>query len=101
MTKDRVKLLIEDFGEAEIGRLEGEEFDLNQDEMIRDPNKDLDVYFMEHIGIFASYKYGSLYKRRGNTWVDQFRDVAAGEYPLEQIPDHVRDLAKQLYYDKE
>lgn len=100
MTKDRVEHLKMVFNYAEQGELDGDTFDLYRWEMIDDPNEDLDVYFMEHAGIFAAYKYGSLYVW-GNTWVDQFRDVVAGEYPLEQIPEHVRDLAKQLYYFRE
>lgn len=97
MTKDRAKHLQMVFDYAEKGELDGDTFDLYRWEMIEDPNEELDHYFMEHIGIFAAYKYGSLYVW-GDTWIDRFRDVVAGTYPLEQIPEHVRELAKELYY---
>ncbi len=33
-------------------------------------------------------------------WVWNLDAVARGEYPIEKLPAHVRDLAKELYYDR-
>lgn len=33
------------------------------------------------------------------TWRWHAHEVATGKYPLEKLPDHVRDLAKTLYYN--
>lgn len=33
-------------------------------------------------------------------WIWNLDAVARGEYPIEKLPAHVRDLAKELYYDR-
>ncbi len=35
----------------------------------------------------------------GDRWFQNLRAIARGEYPLDQLPEHVRDLAAELYYD--
>jgi len=32
------------------------------------------------------------------SWRAQSFDIASGEYPLEKLPEHVRDIAKKLFY---
>lgn len=100
MDKNFVQILIEDFGLAETAELDPEGFELNSEDMNEDPNEELDVYFMKHAGVFAAQGYKPLISK-DRTWRDYYLKVVAGIYPLEQIPVHVRDLAKQLYYDKE
>lgn len=34
-----------------------------------------------------------------DSWRWHWSGVATGKYPLEKLPDHVRDLAKTLYYN--
>lgn len=31
-------------------------------------------------------------------WVHQAKPIFEGKYPLEKLPEHVRELAKELYY---
>ncbi|TAL31576.1 MAG: hypothetical protein EPN93_17425 [Spirochaetes bacterium] len=33
-------------------------------------------------------------------WIWNLDAVARGAYPIEKLPTHVRDLAKELYYDR-
>lgn len=35
----------------------------------------------------------------GELWFENIKAIARGEYPLEKLPEHVRDLARELYYD--
>jgi hypothetical protein len=35
----------------------------------------------------------------GEQWFENIKAIARGEYPLDQLPGHVRDLAEKLYYD--
>mgnify|MGYP006307580723 CR=1 FL=1 len=38
--------------------------------------------------------------RRGEPeWWHNLWPIIEGEYPLDQLPEHVRDLAEKLYYD--
>ncbi|MBD3399951.1 MAG: hypothetical protein GF399_06430 [Candidatus Coatesbacteria bacterium] len=38
--------------------------------------------------------------RRGEPeWWHNLWTIIEGEYPLDQLPEHVRDLAEKLYYD--
>jgi hypothetical protein len=32
-------------------------------------------------------------------WWHNLWPIIEGEYPLDQLPEHVRDLAEKLYYD--
>jgi len=32
------------------------------------------------------------------SWWWRAQDIARGEYPLERLPEHVRELARELYY---
>lgn len=49
---------------------------------------------------FARYAQGDpLVPYTGKEWYRHLREIAAGEYPLDQLPEHVRDLAAELYYD--
>jgi len=34
----------------------------------------------------------------GPEWWDNIEDIARGKYPLEKLPEHVRELARELYY---
>jgi uncharacterized protein YgfB (UPF0149 family) len=33
------------------------------------------------------------------SWRAQTFDISEGEYPLEKLPKHVREIARELYYD--
>ncbi len=34
-----------------------------------------------------------------DSWRGQVYDISHGNFPLEELPEHVRELAKELYYD--
>ncbi len=49
---------------------------------------------------FARYAQGDpLVPYTGEEWYCHLREIAAGEYPLDKLPEHVRDLAEKLYYN--
>ncbi len=33
-----------------------------------------------------------------STWLYHARAISRGEYPLKKLPEHVRELARELYY---
>ena len=39
-----------------------------------------------------------IFPRLDDTWRWYGEDILNSEYPLDKLPDHVRDLAKELYY---
>lgn len=41
---------------------------------------------------------GNIYPRTDSTWRWYGEEILEGEYPLENLPEHVRDIAKELYY---
>lgn len=60
-------------------------------------DKQFDIKWMEAIGDIWSFGYlGSSIE----SWRWNIPDIAEGVYPLEDLPEHVRDLAKALYYTK-
>lgn len=101
MTEDREKLLINDFALVDSDQLAGEEFDMNIAEMNRDESKRLDIYFVSRIGTFALKGFeGDLTGTGKRTWRNEFKRIARGEYPLEELPEHVREQARELYYNQ-
>ena len=36
-----------------------------------------------------------------DSWRAQTDDISAGEYPLEKLPEYVREIARELYYDRD
>ncbi|MBX3721361.1 MAG: hypothetical protein KF713_05940 [Turneriella sp.] len=98
MRREREQILINDFDLVHRGLLEGEEFDMNIAEMNRDESEALDVHFMRLIGMFADNGFEGMLTGGEKTWRNEFKRIARGEYPLEQLPAHVRALAAQLYY---
>jgi hypothetical protein len=48
---------------------------------------------IERVGYFVP-------RRTDGSWRWEWRLISQGEYPLEKLPDHVRDLAYVLYYQK-
>lgn len=99
MTEAREKILIDDFELVDSDLLVGEEFDMNIAEMNRDESKFLDAYFVSRIGTFALKGFeGDLTGAGQRTWRNEFKRIARGEYPLDELPEHVRDQARELYY---
>ncbi len=99
MTEAREQTLVNDFELVNRDQLQGEEFDMNLVEMNEDESKFLDAYFVQHLGTFARKNFeGLLTGGTPRTWRNEFARIARGEYPLEELPVHVRDLARELYY---
>jgi hypothetical protein len=48
-------------------------------------------------GISANYGYVAKY---GSEWPFHLPEIQAGRYPLERLPEHLRELAEELYYPK-
>jgi hypothetical protein len=37
--------------------------------------------------------------KEGDAWYWHIASIVKGEYPLDKLPEHVREVAKELYYD--
>ncbi len=48
-------------------------------------------------GIASDYSYIA---KHGPEWPLHLPEIQAGKYPLDKLPEHLRDLAKALYYTK-
>lgn len=99
MTEAREQIIVNDFELVNTDQLQGEEFDMNLVEMNSDESKFLDAYFVQHLGTFARKNFeGLLTGGSPRTWRNEFARIARGEYPIDELPVHVRDLARELYY---
>ncbi len=99
MTEAREQILVADFELVNRDQLQGEEFDANLVEMNADESKFLDAYFVEHLGVFARKGFEGIFTAgKPKTWRNHFKRIAAGNYPLDELPEHVRDRARELYY---
>ncbi|MCL2154053.1 MAG: hypothetical protein FWH53_00155 [Leptospirales bacterium] len=58
---------------------------------------ELDQYLVENFGKLSEEGCAS---GLGDSWRSKIGWVVEGEYPLENLPDHVRDIAQRLYYDR-
>lgn len=48
--------------------------------------------------VFLDNGDGYLFAKKGDSWRWHGEDILEGTYPLENLPDHVRELAEELYY---
>lgn len=58
----------------------------------------IDIEWMKAIGDI--YGYGFSGSSQMDTWRWDVSAIASGRYPLDKLPDHVRDIAEALYYLK-
>ncbi len=57
---------------------------------------DLDKEYIKRAKQFGEYlEDDDVY---GEGWPHWAPEIANGEYPLKKLPDHIRDLAEELYY---
>lgn len=61
-------------------------------------NKKVDIALVAGMGDIYSHDYLSE-ACTFSGWRHRTDEIATGKYPLEKLPDHVRDLAKTLYYN--
>jgi len=59
---------------------------------------ELDRYLVENFGKLSEAGCGGGFEE--DSWRYQIDWIVEGEYPLEKLPDHVRDIARELYYDR-
>ncbi len=60
---------------------------------------DADKIIIRNAGYFGEYQTEDYFLREAKThWTHFLNEVADGTYPLEKLPEHVRELAKELYY---
>lgn len=45
-----------------------------------------------------SDEWGAYLARQGSEWPWRLHQIAQGTFPLDQIPPHIRELARSLYY---
>jgi hypothetical protein len=58
-------------------------------------DEDLDAQLVEKSGVLADKTEIPPFD---DTWRWDYHLIAKGEFPLEKLPSHVRDLAQRLYY---
>lgn len=56
-----------------------------------------DQDFVRNLAVFARY-FGGYNMNGEDAWQWHMGEILAGAYPLESLPDHVRSIAKELYY---
>lgn len=49
-------------------------------------------HFLDFINIYEAFP--------DSHWVEHAQSIYEGKYPLEKLPEHVRELAKELYYER-
>jgi len=58
-------------------------------------DEELDIILVEHMKDLAERLCVGTFDQ---SWRAQSGDIAEGEYPLEKLPAHVREIARELYY---
>lgn len=58
-----------------------------------------DEVFLRGLAMFAGY-FDGFDMSVEIAWQWHMDEILAGIYPLSDLPDHVRDIAKELYYKK-
>lgn len=82
-------------GDAEPEELENALFGLKED-----PQPDVDILLVSNLPELISHNYDIFREFDNPSWHWFWQEIADGEYPLKKLPEHVRDLAKTLYYNK-
>lgn len=97
MTNESIKHILT---EKRIGFVEFDEVEDALLEMDELNNEDLDIVLIRNIELaFLKNGDGQIYPLKSSTWRWYGEDIFEGEYPLENLPEHVRSIAKELYYD--
>ena len=86
-------------GQAETEELENELFIMDKENNVSD-----DLVLINSMPGLLSTGYEELpypdYNNGEHTWRWQWTEITSGRYPLNKLPDHVRDIAEALYYLK-
>lgn len=71
-----------------------DDFTVNDEQLILD-----DIRLIRNAEIFAEYINEENYLiEDDDRWYWHIASIVKGEYPLEKLPEHVRDIAAKLYY---
>ena len=60
-------------------------------------DKEIDVILIKNMRGLRKNLCGGTYD---DSWRAQTYDISEGSYPLENLPEHVREIARELYYDR-
>jgi hypothetical protein len=96
ITKDHKDAILETIQDAQSGMIDE---DFEQDLFTMDSVNDnaLDIHLVKAMGDIVKNEYRPI-RMVDSSWRWEMVSIAQGEYPLEKLPDHVRDLAQVLYY---
>lgn len=67
------------------------------DEEFKGNPPELDQEFVRSMK-YLTHLFGG-WELTDESWRYRIKEIVNGEYPLAKLPDHVRALAKELYYD--
>lgn len=100
MNKEEVTLkTIKQVGSGDFRGIEFAEILMHLDIVIKYNGKfpEIDIefvkgieHFLDFINVFEAFP--------DSHWVYHAQSIYDGKYPLEKLPDHVREFAKELYY---
>ncbi len=62
-------------------------------------DKEADIFLIENAAEFESYEM-AVGADEDKSWHFHYGAITDGDYPLEKLPSHVRDIAERLYYKK-
>ena len=63
-------------------------------------DKEADIFLIENAAEFESFDMVTG-ATEDSSWRFRHVAIAHGDYPLEKLPPHVRDIAERMYYKKE
>ncbi len=91
------KNIIRVIGELARGESDQSIFDNMLPDMDELNDKEIDIALIHNMkGLRVNQCDGLV----DSSWRGHVYDIADGEYPLEKLPEHVRELARELYYEK-
>ncbi len=94
--KEKLEFTLEalrDFGSVEFE----DSFKLKLYDMNKANDKEADIFLIENAAEFDSYEMFTG-ATEDSSWRFRYVAIARGDYPLEKLPPHVRDIAERLYY---
>jgi hypothetical protein len=96
ISEQKKQLILKAIADARNDKMD-EDFVCDLFAMDKAEDKNLDVHLIRAMGDMArfGFPFPSFVE---STWRWKCTAIAEGFYPLEKLPEHVRDLAKALYY---
>ncbi len=90
------KNIIRVIGELARGESDRSIFDNMLPDMDELDDKEIDVVLVKNMKSLEERLCCGTFD---DSWRGQVYDISHGNFPLEKLPEHVRELAKDLYYD--